>query len=405
MVGIRSSEDEREWALEQLGLGRSAAAVARDLGREFRSVLRWAKLAGMTMKRGGPGAGGIAPLVAGPVGPVEALGNATRLDEHHRTLIQVMKGQGASNSRIAAELGVHVSTVGRELRRGSVEGRYLARSAQRRCEQARTRPKPSKLHNPLLRAQVVDCLNHRFSPKQVDQELRRRFPDDDTMRVSHETIYQALYVQGRGTLRDELKVDKALRSGRTRRLPKSKLPAMRNRPWLAGHELSSRPAEVEDRALPGHWEGDLVLGARNATALITLVERKSRFVMIRRLPLDHGATTVTDQLIDMAREVPAELRKTLTWDRGSEMAEHARFTMATDTKVFFCDPYSPWQRGSNENTNGLIRDFFPKGTDFGQVTDEQITEAQHLLNIRPRQTLDWATPTETLNQELDALTT
>lgn len=147
-----------------------------------------------------------------------------------------------------------------------------------------------------------------------------------------------------------------------------------------------------------------MLGARHATALITLVERKSRFVLIRRLPQDHGSTTVTDQLIEMAAAVPAALRETLTWDRGAEMAEHARFTMATNTKVFFCDPYSPWQRGSNENTNGLIRDFFPKGTDFAQVTDQQIAEAQHLLNIRPRQTLNWATPTETLNQDLIALT-
>ncbi|WGT47701.1 IS30 family transposase [Tessaracoccus lacteus] len=199
-------------------------------------------------------------------------------------------------------------------------------------------------------------------------------------------------------------VDKALRSGRRQRIPQSKLPAASTRPWLVGHELSKRPAEVADRALPGHWEGDLVLGERHKTALITLVERTSRFTLIRRLPDDHGSTTVTDQLIEMAASIPAELRKTLTWDQGSEMAEHARFTMATDTKVFFCDPHSPWQRGSNENTNGLIRDFFPKGTDFATITDDQVAEAQYLLNIRPRQTLDWDTPAERLNQNHVALT-
>lgn len=403
MVGIRSTLDEREWALEQLGLGRSGAWVARCLGRDVRAVLRWARLAGMKMITSRHG--GIVPIEgSGQVVAVQARGHGSRLDEHHRVELQVMHDRGCSNREIAIVLGVHPTTIGRELARGRVEGRYLARTGQRRAVQARMRPKPSKLDRPLLRAQVVDALNLRFSPHQVGAELRRRFPDDETMRVSHETIYQALYVQGRGALRDELKVDKALRSGRTKRLPVSKLPATRNRPWLAGHEISNRPAEVEDRALPGHWEGDLVLGARHATALITLVERKSRFVLIRRLPQDHGSTTVTDQLIEMAAAVPAALRETLTWDRGAEMAEHARFTMATNTKVFFCDPYSPWQRGSNENTNGLIRDFFPKGTDFAQVTDQQIAEAQHLLNIRPRQTLNWATPTETLNQDLIALT-
>ena len=401
---FRAPDGEREWAVEQLGLGRPAVRVARELGRDPHTIGRWAKIAGMTLTRGRR-CGALPRQMPAEIVPVVHRGHGSRLDEHHRVVIEVMLLQGYNRSEIAAVVGVHRSTIGREIDRYSVEGRYLARSAQRAADRARARPKSRCLEsNLLLRAQVIDCLNHRFSPRQSSEALRRRFPDDHTMRVSAETIYQALYVQGRGTLRDELKVDKALRSGRRQRIPQSKLPAASTRPWLVGHELSKRPAEVADRALPGHWEGDLVLGERHKTALITLVERTSRFTLIRRLPDDHGSTTVTDQLIEMAASIPAELRKTLTWDQGSEMAEHARFTMATDTKVFFCDPHSPWQQGSNENTNGLIRDFFPKGTDFATITDDQVAEAQYLLNIRPRQTLDWDTPAERLNQNHVALT-
>ena len=233
------------------------------------------------------------------------------------------------------------------------------------------------------------------------------YPDDEDMNVSHETIYQALYVQAKGALRHELTVEKALRSGRTGRRPQSKLPRHGARSWIGEDaKISDRPAEVADRAVPGHWEGDLVLGKANQTALITLVERTSRFVLIRRLPGRHDGITVADALVDMIKDLPVQLRRTMTWVRGSEMSEHATFTLATDTKVYFCDPYSPWQRGSNENTNGLIRDFFPKGTDFSQVTDDEIHYAQENLNTRIRKTLGWKTPTDILNTSIGvALTT
>lgn len=247
---------------------------------------------------------------------------------------------------------------------------------------------------------VAARLNLRFSPKQVAKDLEKAFPDRHDMRVSHETIYQALYVQGRGSLRQELKVNKALRSGRKQRIPRSDLPPRNGRPWLAGHMISDRPAEIEDRAVPGHWEGDLVIGAHHKTALISLVERHSRFVLIRRLPDQHDTKTVIDSLIEMAQSLPEDLRKTLTWDQGVEMTDHARFTIATAVQVYFCNPHSPWERGTNENTNGLIRDFFPKGTDFATITDEQVQQAQDLLNIRPRQTLDWLTPAEKLNNQI-----
>ncbi|MFN3340092.1 MAG: IS30 family transposase, partial [Dietzia sp.] len=204
-----------------------------------------------------------------------------------------------------------------------------------------------------------------------------------------------------------LTVEKALRSGRTSRRPTSKLPGRGARTWIgADATISDRPAEVADRAVPGHWEGDLVLGKANRTALITLVERTSRFVLIHRLPERHDGATVADALVEMIKDLPEQLRRTMTWDRGSEMSEHATFTLATDTKVYFCDPYAPWQRGSNENTNGLIRDFFPKGTDFSQVTDEEIRYAQNNLNDRIRKTLGWKTPTDILNTSIGvALTT
>ena len=322
--------------------------------------------------------------------------HGARLDACHRGQIATMLGWGMSMRTIAAALGVHPSTISREVRRHLRDGVYSPRAAQRLTDQARQRPRLSKLDADLrLRGAVVARLDRRLSPQQIAAELVKDFPDDQTMRVSHETIYQALYVQGRGSLREELKRDKALRSGRTSRIPASRLPD-KSRGWLQGHHISTRPAEVADRAVPGHWEGDLIIGAHHKRAVITLVERQTRYAMMRLLPSGHVSVTVTDQLLEMMSQLPADLRKTLTWDQGSEMADHARFTLSSGTQVFFCDPRSPWQRGSKENTNGLIRDFFPKSTDFRRVTPGELAEAQHLLNTRPRQTLKWATPAEAL---------
>ena len=242
--------------------------------------------------------------------------------------------------------------------------------------------------------------------QQVAHRLRRDFPDRKDLHVSHEAIYQALYVQGRGTLREELKTVKALRSGRVSRRPRSLLPVHAGKSWLAGAHVSQRPAEAADRAVPGHWEGDLVVGRHGRSALITLVERASRFCLIARLPELRTSPLVVEQLTTMIQGLPRDLFRSLTWDQGSEMAQHHRFTVASTCPVFFCDPHSPWQRGSNENLNGLIRDFYPKGTNFADHTDTDIANTQHLLNTRPRQTLDWQTPAERLEQLLTvALTT
>jgi len=314
---------------------------------------------------------------------------------------------------IAAEVGVAPSTVSREIARASAEVRsgrcYTAQHAQQRADRLRSRYRPhvGKLDRGELRAEVVRMLNDRCSPQQITGRLPVLFPGRDDMRVSHETIYQAIYLQGRGSLRHELKVTKALRSGRTARRPASKLPRRSSRPWLDGCLLVNRPAEVDDRAVPGHWEGDLVIGPDSTdqpelsgSGLVTLVERTTRFTLIGRLPGVRDSATIIDVLTGLTASLPAQLLKSITWDQGQEMAQHARFTVATNCPVFFCDPHSPWQRGTNENTNGLIRDFYPKGTDFNLVTDHQIDETMRLLNIRPRQTLHFYTPAEKMTEIL-----
>jgi len=400
----RTIDDEAE-ALLLYGGGLSIEKVAARMGASTDWVRGCIRLNLMTTKPGRHG--GLGPptitLDPDPAGdaPRRPGSHGNRLDGHDRTVIQIALEQGWSFAKIAARLGVHPTTISREITRGSNEdGRYWARPAQVRAERAMARARASKLDAGELRAAVVERLNDKFSPMQVSRDLRKAFPDRDDMRVSHETIYQALYVQGRGALRQELKVAKALRSGRTSRIPASKLPPRTSRPWIEGHHISARPPEAEDRAVPGHWEGDLIVGAHHKSALITLAERSSRFTLIRKAPIGRESTGVVEELIAMIRDLPEALRKTLTWDQGTEMAEHPRLTLATDIRVFFCDPHSPWQRGTNENTNGLIRDFYPKGTDFRAISDADIEHTQHLLNIRPRMTLDWDTPAEHLNRLL-----
>ena len=275
------------------------------------------------------------------------------------------------------------------------EAAYGPYVAHAKATQAARRPKPRKLDTSLrLRDYVLARLTERWSPKQISTMLSKEFPEDEEMRLSAESIYQALYIQGKGSLRQELKVEKALRTGRTSRIPRSALPPRSDgASWVDGCEISLRPAEANDRAVPGHWEGDLIIGSDMSSCLITLVERATRLVLIRRLDL-HTTALVTSELASMASRIPAALMRTVTWDQGSEMAGHAAFTEKTGVKVYFCDPHSPWQRGSNENTNGLIRDFFPKGTKFCDVTDKEVARVQELLNTRPRETLDWKTPQE-----------
>lgn len=361
----------------------------------------WCREAGVMVKRGAPG-GALRPARLDPIGAIS--GHGRRLGFEDRVTIQIGLNRGLSLRKIAAMTRVSAATISREVSKRALEKRgeklYDARVAHQAASDARSRARASKIEtNTVLRAEVVARLERKFSPEQVAADLVKSFPDDEGMRVSHETIYQALYVQGRGALRHELTVEKALRSDRVTRKPRSKLPARSNRPWLDGARLVDRPPEAADRAVSGNWEGDLVVGPDNS-GIVTLVERSSRFALIGRLPGRRDSETVTDRLQGMIRTLPEALFTTLTWDQGSEMAEHARFTIATGCEVFFCDPHSPWQRGSNENLNGLIRDFYPKGTNFNDVTDAEIAKMQDLLNERPRKTLGWLTPGEKLDQQL-----
>jgi IS30 family transposase len=392
----------RSSAYAALAAGMSAEQVAASRGVHPTTVMRWAKMAGMTFVRGRYGGIEQARADAHEADPGRAY---PRLTLPQRAVIEASLAVSPPLSfrRIAERIGVNVSTVSREVNGNLIEHRgeqhYRAVTAQARAGRNRIRHWPRKMAHPLLRAAVVQGLNNRFSPAQVAGRLKRNFPDRPEMQVSHETIYQALYVQGAGSLRHELTVEKAVRSGRTSRKPQSRLPPRTNRPWLDGARLSERPAEAADRAVPGHWEGDLVVGPENS-GIVTLVERSSRFTLLGRLPGMRDSATVTDVLAGMIADLPDAVATTITWDQGTEMAQHAAFTVATGVKVFFCDPHSPWQRPTNENTNGLIRDFYPKGTNFNIISDTDLAHTQHLLNIRPRAVLAFATPSETLDTQI-----
>jgi IS30 family transposase len=251
--------------------------------------------------------------------------------------------------------------------------------------------------NTALHDAVNSGLEKKWSPKQISKRLRQDFPDDDTMRVSHETIYQSLYLQARGELRTQLKI--ALRQGRTRRVNRSRATVARGKiPDMVN--ISERPVEADDRAVPGFWEGDLIIGKGGKSQIATLVERTSRYVMLVRIPYDRTAQRVAIVLAQKMETLPDFLRNSVTWDQGKEMAAHANFTVKTGIDVYFCDPHSPWQRGSNENTNGLLRQYFPKGTDLSGHTQAELDTVADELNDRPRETLSWLKPTEVLNKFL-----
>ncbi|MDX3851931.1 IS30 family transposase [Streptomyces sp. AK02-01A] len=318
-----------------------------------------------------------------------------------RETIADLRRCGQALRAIGRALGRPASTVKREIDAHSVEGVYLPHRAQRTWAKSRPRPKESKLaQDGPLREFVADRLRERWSPEQICHALVIEYPDNESMRVSPETIYQAIYVQARGGLRREIAV--ALRSGRTRRKP-HRSPDQRTRRFVDEMVMiSERPAEVEDRAVPGHWEGDLIVGPRSASAIVTLVERSTRYVLLGHLPGGHTAEEVRDVLVPLIQTLPAHLRGSLTWDQGCEMAAHKQFTVATGVPVYFCDPHSPWQRGSNENTNGLLRQYFPKSTDLSVHSAADLEHVAQQLNGRPRKTLGWKTPAERLR---DLLTT
>ncbi|MFE2181538.1 IS30 family transposase [Streptomyces sp. NPDC059455] len=342
-----------------------------------------------------------------PINAVAAPSGASRyLREADRIHIADRLREKATIRVIAAELGRSPSTVSREVRRNRTMGtrgqwHYRPHAAQARADARRPRPKPRRIsENPELRDEVQGMLEEKWSPEQICHALRARFPDRPEMHVVHETVYQALYVQGRGQLRRELAG--ALRSGRARRRPQRQANRRRPRFTTPMVMISERPAEAADRAVPGHWEGDLIIGKDGKSAIGTLVERATRYVMLLHLPGDHSAQAVLGALTATVQMLPAQLMRSLTWDQGSEMARHGEFTLTTDIPVYFCDPASPWQRGSNENTNGLLRQYFPKGTDLSHHSPEHLIVVADQLNRRPRKTLGWETPAERLHKLLTA---
>ncbi len=305
---------------------------------------------------------------------------------------------GLSGRLIAAGLGRDCTVVNREIKRHGGRDRYRAASAQQVADGARARPKVRKVEaDPRLLAAVNDGLAKAWSPRQISARLVVDHPGDQELRVSHEALYQALYCQARGQLKVEL-VGR-LRRGGTRRVTRAERTAIvaNRQPIKDMVMISDRPADAEDRAVPGHWEGDLIMGAANRSAIITLVERTTRFVILQRVPYDHSAERVALLLSAAMGRLPQLLKRSLAWDQGREMAAHAKFTVATDIPVFFCDPHSPWQRGSNENTNGLLREFFPKGTDLSVHSQTDLDNVAFMLNNRPRQTLQWLKPKEKLD--------
>jgi IS30 family transposase len=318
-----------------------------------------------------------------------------------REEIAVGLAAGESRRAIAGRLGRAPSTVSREVRRNSRGARYYrALAAQGQAQWRAARPKTAKLAgNAELRGWVQGKLEKNWSPGQISVMLKREFPGDPEMRVSHETIYQSIYVQGRGALRRELAA--CLRTGRALRKPRRKEGERRGKiPGMV--MISERPAEAEDRAVPGHWEGDLIIGAGNKSAIGTLVERASRFVLLLHLPGGYGPEQVAAAMTQAMGGLPDAVRRSLTWDQGKEMARHAQIAVDADLDIYFCDPHSPWQRGSNENTNGLLRQYFPKGTNLAAHSQEHLAAVADELNSRPRKTLGWKTPAQALDEFLAA---
>lgn len=324
--------------------------------------------------------------------------NSRYLSFTHRERIRDLHQAGYSNAAIARELGCHRSTIGRELARNAdQQGRYLPSHASRLAWTRRRRPKIANIAaDSKLREIISTKLEMRWSPEQIAAWLRLEYPDCLHWHVCHETIYQALYVQARGGLKRELVHH--LRRGRSARKPRTSCQQRTPRFKAGMINISQRPPEVDDRAVPGHWESDLIIGAGGKSAIGTLVERTTRFVMLLHLPGRHDADSVTKALSQCIGKLPDALRRSLTWDQGSEMALHDQFSVTTGCPVYFCDPASPWQRGSNENTNGLLRQYFPKGTDLSTHSAEHLLQVADELNTRPRKTLGWKTPAQALTE-------
>jgi IS30 family transposase len=374
------SQEQKAELWERWKSGQSPLDIARALERKTKSGVY--RILALT--------GGIAPV------PRRRCRVALVLDERE----EISRGIAAGRSirRIAARLGRSPSTVSREVRRHGGRSSYRATDADARAWERALRPKPCRLASrPGLRWRVAEKLALEWSPEQISGWLKRDFPANEGMWVSHETIYRSLFVQARGVLKKELIGH--LRAARHMRQPKGGTTPSRPLGQIVDMvSIRERPADVEDRAVPGHWEGDLLSGANN-THMVTLVERQSRFAMLIKVPGKETAGVVS-ALSKHVRKLPLELRRSLTWDRGKEMADHKNFTIATNVQVYFCDPRSPWQRGSNENTNGLLRQYFPKGTDLSGYSQSYLNKIALRLNQRPRKTLGFASPADKLAEVL-----
>jgi IS30 family transposase len=379
MAGRMSVAEKLEiW--RQVRAGVSFRIIGRQLGRSDASIRQYVGL-------------------TGGIRPRERIRSAVYLSLCEREEISRGLAAGESLRCIAGRLGRAPSTVSREVTRNGGHRRYRAAASDQAAWARARRPKRCKLStNQQLREAVAGKLGEDWSPQQIAGWLVRTFPDESEMRVSHETIYLTLFVQARGALKRELATH--LRTRRMMRRSKTHTSRGHGRGQIVDAiAISERPAEVADRAVPGHWEGDLLIGS-GWSQIATLVERSTRFVMLVRLPKGRSTEHVVDALAAHMQTLPAQLKRSLTWDRGHELADHKRFTIDTGMKVYFCDPKSPWQRGSNENTNGLLRQYFPKGTSISGFTQEQLDEVAAKLNGRPRQTLGWMTPSEKLDEVL-----
>ncbi len=372
---------QRFWDLVRSGLSPGEAAAA--MGRA-RVGDRWFAAAG-GVKGNGPG---------------RVAGRYLSLADREEIAIGLARGEpyGQIGARLCPPRPA--CTISREVARNGPRGRYRALRAQALAERRARRPKAAKLAaSAELREWVQARLEKRWSPEQISKVLAAEFGDRPEMRVSHEAIYQAIYVQGRGALRRELAA--GLRTGRVLRKPRRRTGERRGKiPGMVN--ISERPAEAADRAVPGHWEGDLILGAGNKSAIGTLVERSTRFVLLLHLPEGYAPGQVAAAMTREMSGLPDAICRSLTWDQGTEMTSHAQIAAATGLQIYFCDPHSPWQRGSNENTNGLLRQYFPKGTSLAAHSREHLQQVADELNSRPRKTLGWKTPAQALDEFLAA---
>jgi transposase, IS30 family len=393
--GYPHSLTTRRELFDRVCLGAPLIRTAREMGVSTTAAWRWWRDAGaMKLRRNPQGDLGLA--APGDLSRPGGRGHRISFDER----VEIMRGldRGDNQATIAGRLDRNPSDISREVRRNSnPDGDYHARLAHARATAKSKRPKGFKLNNPQLCSAIESWMDDGWSPKLIATVLARDHHDDKLMRVSHETIYRCLYVQTRGDLRADL--HKRLSTKRAARKPRDHTE--RRGKFSDVFTVSDRPAEATDRAVPGHWEGDLILGTRCASAIGTLVERSTRFTILLHLPTDHTADTVAAAMIAAMSDLPAHLRRTITWDRGAEMARWRDIELHLQAPVYFCDPHSPWQRGSNENTNRLLRFWFEKGTDLRVHTAADLKRIQDTLNRRPRPTLDLDTPADRLKALLD----